>query len=185
MCLYSNLFSSISHTAGQGYTLQHSLSGQPSESLITKIIYDKSCKFRYKANYHLKLSSAKGGIDMKVSGKFCTTVFCTFFVLGMALNSSAQSPIIIDHNCVDLYSVPVSWINQAKTDFRLWYGHTSHGSQITSGMFTLQSNIGDPYTYNNDGTGGALSYQETGGDLGHLWESGLGNLHPRPVEFTR
>jgi len=79
----------------------------------------------------------------------------------------AQTPIIIDHECTDLSAVPISWINDAKTDFRLWYGHTSHGSQITTGISNLESHIGNPYTYNNTGSGGALSYQEIYGDLGH------------------
>ncbi|NQV03829.1 MAG: hypothetical protein HQ542_14355, partial [Bacteroidia bacterium] len=48
------------------------------------------------------------------------------------------------------------------------YGHTSHGSQITSGIDNLQNHIGEPYTFNPTGSGGALSYQEqTGVDLGH------------------
>ncbi len=100
-------------------------------------------------------------------------LFLILFVFSAV--TGAQSPIIIDHECTDLSRVPVPWIETAKAGFRVWYGHTSHGSQITSGMGTLQSNIGDPYTYNSSGTGGALSYQETGGDLGHngdlTWET--------------
>jgi len=75
--------------------------------------------------------------------------------------------IIVDHQSTNLDSVPGSWIEEAKSNFHIWYGHTSHGSQITSGISNLQSNIGEPYTYNSSGSGGALSYQETGGDLGH------------------
>ena len=75
--------------------------------------------------------------------------------------------IIVDHQSTNLDSVPDSWIEQAKSNFHIWYGHTSHGSQITSGISNLQSNIGEPYTYNSSGSGGSLSYQETGGDLGH------------------
>lgn len=76
--------------------------------------------------------------------------------------------IIINHSCTGLSLVPVEWVNQAKEDFKVWYGHTSHGSQITSGMDNLQNHIGEPYTFNSSGAGGALSYQEqTGVDLGH------------------
>jgi hypothetical protein len=75
--------------------------------------------------------------------------------------------ILVNHQSTNLDSVPVSWIEQAKSEFRIWYGHTSHGSQVTSGISNLQSNIGEPYTYSSSGSGGALSYQETGGDLGH------------------
>ena len=78
-----------------------------------------------------------------------------------------SQPIIIDHTCTALDQVPDEWINLAKSELRFWYGHTSHGSQITSGMNNLESHYGEPYTYNSSGAGGALSYQETGGDLGH------------------
>jgi len=80
----------------------------------------------------------------------------------------AQQPILIDHSSTELEAVPLSYINLAKTTFRLWYGHTSHGSQITSGIENLQNHLGEPYTFNSGGTGGALSYQEEWSiDLGH------------------
>lgn len=44
----------------------------------------------------------------------------------------AQEPIIIDHHCTDLSQVPAFWIEQAKTQFFLSYGHTSHGSPAVS-----------------------------------------------------
>ncbi|RLC79236.1 MAG: hypothetical protein DRJ03_23835, partial [Chloroflexi bacterium] len=37
------------------------------------------------------------------------------------------SPIIIDHTCTDLSTIPDHWIEQAKDQLRLSYGHTSHG----------------------------------------------------------
>ncbi|MCX6356950.1 MAG: hypothetical protein NT045_03590 [Candidatus Aureabacteria bacterium] len=59
--------------------------------------------------------------------------------------------------------------NAAKNRFRVFYGHTSHGSQITTGMELINS---APHDFNTDGSGGALSYQEdTGLDLGGDWES--------------
>jgi len=42
--------------------------------------------------------------------------------------------IIIDHTCTDLSKIPADWINQSKAMFNLSYGHTSHGSQIVTGM---------------------------------------------------
>ncbi len=79
-----------------------------------------------------------------------------------------QQSIVINHSTTELEAVPVSYIDQAKSSFRIWYGHTSHGSQITSGMDNLQAHTGEPYTFNAGGTGGALSYQEEWSlDLGH------------------
>lgn len=48
--------------------------------------------------------------------------------------------------------------------FHVWYGHTSHGSQITAGMQAMNR---EPFLHNRNGSGGALRYEETGGDLGH------------------
>jgi hypothetical protein len=81
------------------------------------------------------------------------------------LPPSVAGTIIIDHTCCDLSRVPVTRINTAKANFRIWYGHTSHGSQITSGMEVFNA---APYTFNTDGSviAGSLSYQETDGDLG-------------------
>jgi len=88
-------------------------------------------------------------------------------LLTIGSETSFSQAIIASHQSTQLSQVPEQWINQAKADFKIWYGHTSHGSQITSGMSNLQSHYGEPYTYNSSGSGGALSYQETGGDLGH------------------
>lgn len=74
---------------------------------------------------------------------------------------------IIDHTCTDLSAIPHEYINGAKSAFRIWYGHTSHGNQISVGISVLQDLFGTPYTFNEDGSDGALSYQETYGDLGY------------------
>lgn len=89
----------------------------------------------------------------------------------LTLSPSGYGQILIDHTCCDISKVPTLWIQEAKTRFRVWYGHTSHGSQITSGMEVMNS---DPFNFSWDGDGGSLSYQETDGDLGHngdlAWE---------------
>jgi len=88
-------------------------------------------------------------------------------ILSMSGISMLAQGILADHLCSDLSSIPEEWIIQAKNDLRIYYGHTSHGSQITSGMSNLQNHIGEPYTFNSSGSGGALYYKEGGGDLGH------------------
>lgn len=108
-----------------------------------------------------------------MKNKITSTIFF-LILLNLSFFAMAQG-IIINHTCTDLSQVPQEWIVQAKSDFKIWYGHTSHGSQITSGIENLQLHIGAPYTFNYSGTGGALSYQELGwADLGHngdlYWE---------------
>ncbi len=45
----------------------------------------------------------------------------------------------IDHSCVNLDSIPQNHINSAKENVRIHYAHTSHGSQITTGLSRLES----------------------------------------------
>lgn len=95
-------------------------------------------------------------------------IFCITAGLFLFSVVCGQQPVIIDHTTTNLSVVPVGFINQAKSNLKIWYGHTSHGSQITTGIDNLQTHIGDPYTFNEGGTGGALSYQEEWSiDLGH------------------
>jgi hypothetical protein len=56
--------------------------------------------------------------------------------LGMVSISFAD-PIIIDHTTTDLSQIPNDWINQVKNDMKLYFGHTSHGTQITNGLLGL------------------------------------------------
>ncbi|HEY71787.1 MAG TPA: DUF11 domain-containing protein [Thermoflexia bacterium] len=83
------------------------------------------------------------------------------------------SPIIIDHTCTDLSTIPDHWIEQAKDQLRLSYGHTSHGSQPVSGMSVLENepSYGGLYDFNTNGAvvSDTLSLDDStpSGDLGH------------------
>ncbi len=104
--------------------------------------------------------------------KSTSLLLCLFPVL----NTFAQ-PIIADHTCIDIYQIPVAAIEQAKQQLHIGYGHTSHGSQIPSGMAGLVDFMNakdyphDLFRFNRNGTGGALhmmsgdGYGE--GDLDH------------------
>jgi hypothetical protein len=68
--------------------------------------------------------------------------------------------MIIDHNCTDLSSIPAQQITNAKSTLHIAYGHTSHGSQLTSGMNGLVGFAGPQFSFNNGGTGGALDLRD-------------------------
>lgn len=76
--------------------------------------------------------------------------------------------IIIDHSSTKLASVPSDWISEAKENLHIAYSHTSHGSQLTTGMSGLISFKGISYSWNNGGTDGALDLHDYAmeGDLG-------------------
>ncbi|MCK4237263.1 MAG: hypothetical protein KAX38_09095 [Candidatus Krumholzibacteria bacterium] len=71
-----------------------------------------------------------------------------------------DNAIIIDHNCTGLWEVPESAIENAKAGLHIAYGHTSHGSQLTTGMTGLIAFAGSLYSYNNGGTGGSLDLRD-------------------------
>jgi len=106
-----------------------------------------------------------------------------FMVLGCNPDSQEAAftfdPSRIDHNCTDINQIPQFAIEDAKSLLRISYGHTSHGSQLTSGMTGLvefANNGGkglslpdDIFAWNNGGSGGALDLEDgkLEGDCGY------------------
>jgi len=54
-------------------------------------------------------------------------------VLAAVAPVAAQGPIVVDHTCTDPTQIPDSWLAQARA-LAVHYGHTSHGSQIVTGL---------------------------------------------------
>jgi len=90
-----------------------------------------------------------------------------FFLLIIGASAATiQEPIIADHTTTDLSQVPLAAINNAKSNLHIAYGHTSHGSQIITGMtgLTTFSNApygGSTYKFIAGGTNGALDLRDT------------------------
>ena len=74
--------------------------------------------------------------------------------------SPQAGAVIIDHTSTRLNQIPDQWITQAKKTLHIAYGHTSHGSQIVTGMEGLVGFKGARYSFNNGGTGGALDLRD-------------------------
>lgn len=102
-------------------------------------------------------------------------VACLFYLAWSAI----AAPLIVDHRHTDITLIPQSAIEQAKSNLHIAYGHTSHGSQLTTGMsglvgfanggglgLALPQNI---FAYNNGGSNGALDLHDyaMGGDVGY------------------
>jgi hypothetical protein len=93
---------------------------------------------------------------------------------GEVIVQSQPEPVIIDHTCTNLSLVPESAIVNAKIMLHIAYGHTSHGSQITTGMTGLSQFAGAPhgsslYAWNTRENEGALDLRDSviSGDLGN------------------
>ena len=82
---------------------------------------------------------------------------------------SSGDAIIIDNLCTKISAIPSEWITAAKDNLHIAYSHTSHGSQLTTGMSGLVSYKGPSFTWNNGGTNGALDLHDyaISGDLGN------------------
>jgi hypothetical protein len=71
------------------------------------------------------------------------------------------APFTTDHRVADLSSIPAQWIDSAKHTLRIAYGHTSHGSQLITGMEGLVAFKGDQYSFNSTGANGALELRDS------------------------
>ncbi len=93
-----------------------------------------------------------------------TILFASLILQAGSIQAESHTPsawpggLIIDHSCIDLGAVPSQWIDAAQSDVRVHYAHTSHGSQITTGLgrieasdATFDSSIGGGYLPTDSG----------------------------------
>ncbi|MDP2984532.1 MAG: T9SS type A sorting domain-containing protein [Candidatus Latescibacter sp.] len=97
--------------------------------------------------------------SLPVSMFFFITINILF--ASAAYSRSNTIPLIIDHNCTRLSAIPNAWIQKAKNDLHIAYGHTSHGSQLISGMIGLVSFKGTLYSFGAGGANGILDLRDT------------------------
>ncbi len=91
--------------------------------------------------------------------RMLTTCLFLFLMMPPVLASSPDA-VIANHEAADDFdTIPASYFDVVRESCRLFYGHTSHGSQVVSGLQLLEDE--DPYLC-------ALPpLVETGDDLGH------------------
>ena len=78
-------------------------------------------------------------------------LFLTLIVL-IYPEVNAQS-VIINHNCTNFSAIPENWIDSAKVKLRVTYQHTSHGSQLVSGIKAIKATYGGVYNYTSSDYG--------------------------------
>jgi len=98
----------------------------------------------------------------RMSGLFA--VLCLFAPIAFA----ADEAIVIDHTCTDIGKIPPSYIEKAAKTCKVAYGHTSHGSQIVSGMAAMRKADPDRFGF-GEGKDDGLSFKDCtpAGDLGN------------------
>ncbi|MBN1817064.1 MAG: hypothetical protein JW828_06860 [Sedimentisphaerales bacterium] len=88
---------------------------------------------------------------------------CLFCLLP-GVNLFAQ-PIIIDHSAFALFQgIPDDWIKQIRSNLHISYQHTSHGSQLITGMDALEKfpAFDDRFAWSDSGTVGTLDLDDYG-----------------------
>ncbi|UCF04674.1 MAG: T9SS type A sorting domain-containing protein [bacterium] len=49
-----------------------------------------------------------------------------------------STPLIIDHHCAELSHIPMAWIDSVQANMKFHFAHTSHGSQLRDGLYTIE-----------------------------------------------
>lgn len=110
--------------------------------------------------------------------KYLATAFSSLSVAIIALLTlvpTRAAAFTVDHNSAKLADIPQSAIVAAKNSLRIAYGHTSHGSQLTTGMDGLAQWKGSLYACNGNGAGNALQLADFYGNFGGSDAQDLGN----------
>jgi len=89
-----------------------------------------------------------------------TRVLLALALLSGSAGAGAQG-IVVDHNHSRLLDVPTAWIEHAKQTLHIAYGHTSHGSQLVTGMTAVRQQYGSLYAFAAGGAAGALDLRDT------------------------
>lgn len=98
---------------------------------------------------------------------FLLIIAATIILLPSAL--PVAQGVVADHtSSLRFGAIPSSVVLQVRNHFTLFYGHTSHGSQIVTGMGMLEDQD-TLYSFNNPD--GSLSIAEYGSDLGHYGDT--------------
>lgn len=66
-------------------------------------------------------------------------VFIILFFSSPNVFADRTSPLIIDHAATDVSQIPENWIEQAKSQMKWHYAHTSHGGQLTTGLDRIEN----------------------------------------------
>lgn len=121
-------------------------------------------------------------------------IITIIFVCALTCFGGTAFAYVVDHGCTDITQIPESAINTAKTNLHIAYGHTSHGSQLTTGMtglvgFANGGGLGlslptDIFEWNNGGTGTALDLEE-GDGYGSGWMDHDCGYYPNWINETR
>jgi hypothetical protein len=107
--------------------------------------------------YHLLLFTIAQTREKNMKKQF---YFILITAVVFSFNGFSQNPIIANHTIAKFSLLPDEWIDSAKVNLHIAYGHTSHGSQLVTGMEGLVNWKGAQYAFNEGGSNGALDIDD-------------------------
>jgi hypothetical protein len=114
------------------------------------------------------------GEEMKKGIFAIIKIFAVFFIIGSVLMCDDEDQyngpnvndngVVFDHTCRDLSLIPETAINNAKNTLHIAYNHTSHGSQLISGMDSLEEfpEYSGLYSWSTEGQADTLDLSDNG-----------------------
>jgi len=97
-------------------------------------------------------------LSVKLTG---VSLLLAVFLFGFPLHEdNAFGEVLIDHSSANLGAIPDKWIKKAQSDLHIVYHHTSHGSQLITGMNALKEFTDYPlkkYDWKDDSRGDSFS----------------------------
>ncbi len=95
--------------------------------------------------------------------KLLTPVLLALSIVSVSVEATAAAAIVADHNAVAAFpQVPGDVIEQIRSSYNVYYVHTSHGSQIMTGLSMLET---------EDASYDPPPFYEAGDDLGHVGDT--------------
>ncbi len=74
---------------------------------------------------------------MSIGARALLSGIFALLACSVAWQTGLAEAVVIDHTCTDLSAIPDIWIDEVKATMKVHYGHTSHGSQLTTGLDRL------------------------------------------------
>ncbi|MBW1783037.1 MAG: hypothetical protein JRL30_20130 [Deltaproteobacteria bacterium] len=75
-------------------------------------------------------------------------LFSVLIPLSLQSAARAAAPITADHQSAnDFSNIPTSYCDLVRSTFDIYYGHTSHGSQVTTGLSMLENQNATLYSW--------------------------------------
>jgi len=142
---------------GETMVLSEEISGQTLRIAASGPFFFAS-RFKTGAAYRVVIDSSPAGKECMVAngdGRIGTSDKNDVEVSCAATKPRA---LIVGHENTDPAAIPDEWIARAKRDLHIIYSHTSHGSQLITGMNALQSfpDFGDRYAWTDSRSGDDL-----------------------------